>query len=160
MFDSRLFIRALGVVVVLGAAGAAGLVATPRSAQAEAPKDRIVVAVTGLRNSSGSVRCSLYDDPEGFPTEQKHVVAKTRAVPSSASATCTFSAPAKGKSYAVVIHHDENDDGKFQRNAIGLPLEGYGFSNNVRPVLSPPSFAACQFSFKGGETSLGITARY
>lgn len=123
-------------------------------------EDRIIVKVTGLRSDSGSVRCSLYDDPAGFPTDQKHVVARVRAVPKDKTATCIFKSPKRGQKYAAVIHHDENDDNVFQRNALGMPQEGYGFSNNVRPVLSAPSFEACQFSYGGGQTSLSITTRY
>jgi uncharacterized protein (DUF2141 family) len=32
--------------------------------------------------------------------------------------------------YAVQVMHDENDNGKFDTNFVGLPIEGYGFSNN------------------------------
>lgn len=146
-------------LTLLGAAAAAGLSA-PHAAGADPASDKIVVRVSGLRNSTGSVRCSLYDHPEGFPIEQKHVVARSRGTPAEKKATCTFTPRKTGKKYAVVIHHDENDDGKFQRNAVGLPQEGYGFSNNVRPVLSPPTFEACEFPFKGGQTNVDITARY
>lgn len=143
-------------------AAAFGALAAPSLVRADSPpaEDKIVVRVTALRNSSGSVRCSLYDDADGFPTSQKHVIARTRAVPSDKSATCTFSTPSRSKKYAVVIHHDENDDGQFQRNALGMPLEGYGFSNNVRPVVSAPSFSECAFTFSGGKHSLQISARY
>ena len=135
---------------------------SPSAVHADSPpaEDKIVVRVSGLRNDNGSVRCSLYDNAEGFPTDQKHVVARVRAVPKDKGATCTFKSPKRGQKYAAVIHHDENDDGVFQRGALGMPLEGYGFSNNVRPVLSAPSFEACQFSFGGGQTSLTINARY
>lgn len=149
----RASLAVVGMGLLLGAGG-------PPAAQAEAPADRIVVSVTGLRSDGGSVRCSLYDDPDGFPEGQKHVIARTRAVPSGKAATCTFAKPGRGKRYAVVIHHDENDDGKFQRNALGMPLEGYGFSNNVRPVVAAPSFDACAFTFKGGEHAIGVVARY
>lgn len=156
----------MGRSFVPAVAVAAGLVIavclTPSALRADSPpaEDKIVVKVTGLRNDNGSVRCSLYDDADGFPEQQKHVVARVRAVPKDKVATCTFKSPKKGQKYAAVIHHDENDDGVFQRSTLGLPLEGYGFSNNVRPVLSAPSFEACQFSYAGGATSLSITTRY
>ncbi len=156
MFRTFLPAPALAAVLVI----AAGL--APSSVRADSPpaEDKIVVKVASLRSSSGSVRCSLYDNADGFPTEQKHVVARVRAVIKDKAATCTFKSPKRGQKYATVIHHDENDDGVFQRGALGMPLEGYGFSNNVRPVLSAPSFEACQFSFGGGQTSLTINARY
>ena len=31
------------------------------------------------------------------------------------------------------------------RKFIGIPKEPYGFSNNVRPKLSKPTFEACKF---------------
>ncbi len=156
MFRTFLPAPALAAVLVI----AAGL--APSSVRADSPpaEDKIVVKVASLRSSSGSVRCSLYDNADGFPTDQKHVVARVRAVIKDKTATCTFKSPKRGQKYATVIHHDENDDGVFQRGALGMPLEGYGFSNNVRPVLSAPSFEACQFSFGGGQTSLTINARY
>ncbi len=121
-------------------------------------EDAIVVRVSSLRSDRGSVRCSLYDDAEGFPQGQKHVIARTRVVPQDSKATCTFEGPRRGQTYAVVIHHDENDDGEFQLGILGNPLEGYGFSNNAEPFLSAPSFEACDFVFAGGKTTLHITA--
>lgn len=147
---------------VLAAALMLGALVAPSSVHADssADADKILVRVGKLRNSSGSVRCSLYDNPEGFPVDQKHVIARARAVPKDGVATCTFKSPKRGQKYAVVIHHDENDDGVFQRGPLGIPLEGYGFSNNVRPVLSPPSFEACQFAYGGGQTAIDVTPRY
>lgn len=144
--------------VIAGALVIAACLA-PSAVRADA-EDKITIKVTGLRNDTGSVRCSLYDDAEGFPEGQKHVVARVRAVPKDKGVTCTFKSPKKGVKYAAVIHHDENDDGVFQKSTLGLPLEGYGFSNNVRPVLSAPSFEACAFTYAGGTTNLAIGARY
>jgi len=33
--------------------------------------------------------------------------------------------------YSIAIFHDENRDGELNKNFIGIPKEGYGFSNNV-----------------------------
>ncbi|MFA6310057.1 MAG: DUF2141 domain-containing protein [Sterolibacterium sp.] len=45
-------------------------------------------------------------------------------------------------SYAVVVFHDENDNGEIDHNRLGLPSEALGFSNGFRPgVFSGlPSF--------------------
>ncbi|WP_348675736.1 DUF2141 domain-containing protein [uncultured Abyssibacter sp.] len=34
--------------------------------------------------------------------------------------------------YAVIVMHDENDNGEFDMNFMGIPKEGYGYSNNPR----------------------------
>ena len=46
-----------------------------------------------------------------------------------ASARCVFEDVTPG-TYAVVVLHDENDNRQCDRNRLGIPLEGYGVSNN------------------------------
>lgn len=41
--------------------------------------------------------------------------------------------------YAVTMYQDENDSGQIDKNAIGIPTEPYGFSNNGGS-FGPPSF--------------------
>jgi len=38
------------------------------------------------------------------------------------------------------LFHDEDSDGEMDKNFLGIPQEKYGFSNNVEPVISAPSF--------------------
>ncbi len=123
-----------------------------------APVDEITVHVSALRDERGMVRCSLYDDGAAFPESQAHVIA--RAVASPSSSTCVFRGVARAKDYAVVIHHDENNDNVFQKNAFGIPEEGYGFSNDVHPKLSAPSFGDCKFHYEAGPVALKIAMQY
>lgn len=48
--------------------------------------------------------------------------------------------------YAITFYHDENSDDECNRNFLGIPKEGYGFSNNIKPKFSAPSFKDCKFS--------------
>ena len=48
--------------------------------------------------------------------------------------------------YAVSLFHDENSDEECNRNFFGIPKEAFGFSNNVKPKLSAPSFNDCKFA--------------
>ncbi len=143
----------------------AGLMAGARPVAADpiptpvAVDDKIVVVVHGLRNNHGSVRCTLYNGAQNFP-EHGPIVARVRTVPAANGARCVFARPERGHDFAVVVHHDENDDAVFQRGMFGIPLEGYGFSNDVRPVLSPPSFTQCRFHFQGGTSILRVAALY
>lgn len=47
--------------------------------------------------------------------------------------------------YAISVYHDENADKQCNRNFLGIPLESYGFSNNIKPKLSAPKFHQCKF---------------
>ena len=46
--------------------------------------------------------------------------------------------------YAIVVSHDINDNNKLDKSWAGIPKEPYGFSNNVKPTLSAPSFKDCR----------------
>lgn len=47
--------------------------------------------------------------------------------------------------WAIALSQDTNYNGKMDRNFLGLPVEPYAFSNNVRPHFKAPSFAECKF---------------
>ena len=51
--------------------------------------------------------------------------------------------------YAIASYHDENGNGKLDTNALGLPEEGYGFSNDARGMFGPPKFSEAVFEFDG-----------
>lgn len=57
--------------------------------------------------------------------------------------------------YALSMYHDENSDGECNRNFLGIPKEGYGFSNNIKPKFSAPSFDECKFTLQK-DTSLDV----
>ncbi len=122
--------------------------------------EKITVTVSSLRSTDGMVRCSLYDHDAEFPECQQHVIAHAVARPAAKNGTCVFRGVTRGRDYAIVVHHDENNDKVFQKSAFGLPEEGYGFSNDVQPKLSAPSFGACKFHYTGDALALAITMRY
>jgi uncharacterized protein (DUF2141 family) len=66
----------------------------------------------------------------------------------------TFEDVAPG-TYAVMVFHDENDNGKMDFDATGMPLESYGMSNN--PMLyGPPSFDIAKFNLENEDLELEI----
>ena len=56
----------------------------------------------------------------------------------NAYAEIDFTGVPPGK-YALVCYHDENSNGKFDENMLGMPKEGYCFSNNVKPRFRRPT---------------------
>ena len=68
----------------------------------------------------------------------------TKAVPiENKRATCRFANLLYGD-YAIVAFHDENHDGDFNQNWLGLPKEGFGFSDNPG-TLKKPAFNNAKF---------------
>lgn len=54
--------------------------------------------------------------------------------------------------YAVSVFHDENGNGVMDKNAIGLPMERYGFSRDARGTMGPPSFADAAINLQADTT--------
>ena len=51
---------------------------------------------------------------------------------------------------AIVVYHDENNDGKLNTGLFWRPKEGYAFSNNYIP-RGPPSFSKAVITLKHGD---------
>ena len=115
-----------------------------------APGDATVrLEVTGVRNASGDVGCMIFSAPEGYPEDHGKALREKHARIEAGRAVCEFEQLAPG-SYAAIVWHDENLNGKMDRNFMGIPQEGYGASNNVRPRFSAPGFREASFVVKAG----------
>ena len=119
----------------------------------------IHVKVLDIRHSTGTVDCALFESPGGFPTEfllsaTKVMVIKVRHT----EARCDFEDIPPG-TYALAVIHDENMNGKLDTR-VGIPKEGYGFSNDVKALLGGPSFSAASFQYDGGTLDLTISLHY
>jgi uncharacterized protein (DUF2141 family) len=102
--------------------------------------------VVRLRNNHGQVICTLFTPSDKFPDESQKGMTMAVAIENK-QATCHFNNVRYGN-YAIVAFHDENHDGEFNRNWLGMPKEGFGFSDNPgtlrRPVFSDAKFIVNQ----------------
>ena len=134
--------------------------ADPALAVAQSACPGIHVKILNIRNSTGTVACALFESPEGFPAEflrfaTNIMVIRIRA----AQARCDFEDIPPG-TYALAVVHDENMNGKLDTNLLGIPREGYGFSNDAKALLGPPSFPAASFVYDGKNLNLTIGLHY
>lgn len=58
--------------------------------------------------------------------------------------------------YAIAVYHDYNENRKIDKNLFGIPTEPFAFSNNVRPVVSAPSFKDCLIKLGDKDLSVSI----
>jgi uncharacterized protein (DUF2141 family) len=138
---------------------AAALVAA-FGAFAQTPAENIIhVGISGLRNDKGQVLCALFSSAEAFPTKADKAVARLTAKIAERQAVCDFTGIAPG-TYAVSVVHDENSNGKLDRNFIGMPREGVGASNDAKGHMGPPKFSAASFRYEGGRMDLKIHVNY
>jgi uncharacterized protein (DUF2141 family) len=135
------------------------ILSATKSSFPQQPRASLTVRVENLRNSEGDVLISVYDNKEKFPKDAKHAVGKARVAIVDGSAVTTFRNLKHG-AYAVAILHDENRNLKMDFNAVGMPREGYGFSNNVRGKFGPPPFEKAAFRINAPRHDVQIRASY
>ncbi len=127
---------------------------------AQSPCPGIHVQVLDIRNSTGTVACALFESPEGFPYNYLRFATNIMVIKIRATqARCDFEDIPPG-TYALAIIHDENMNGKLDANLLGIPKEGYGFSNDVKVVLGAPSFHAASFPYDGQNLDMTISLHY
>ncbi len=114
----------------------------PEAATAGAGPDSVKVTVTGIRSAKGRVRVELWSSEAGFPrqTESATKTVWLNAMDASdGTVTTTFTGLQPG-AYAFTTMHDENNNGRLDTGAFGVPKEGWAVSNNVVSHTRPPKF--------------------
>jgi uncharacterized protein (DUF2141 family) len=115
----------------------------------------LTVVLRDVRAQTGLVKVALVDSQAGWEGQAAPVQA-TGGPPDGETATYVFKDVAPGP-YAVMITHDENGNGKLDTNLIGMPVEGYGFSNNPR-VMRKPTWDEARFDL-ASDQSIDISLR-
>lgn len=122
--------------------------------------NKLTVEVVGARNDKGNVLIALHDKADGFPEKaEKHAVGKAKVRVVNGKAVAEFDGLKSG-SYAISVMHDENDNLKMDNNMVGMPKEGYGFSNNAKGIFGPPSFEKAAFQVNSTAKKVSIKLNY
>lgn len=106
--------------------------------------NELLVEVTNIPSAKGKIMFAIFTQPNGFPQEPKKAFTVKSVTAVKGKISVTFSGIPSG-TCAIAVYHDANSDGKLNTNALGIPKEAYGFSNNARPMFSAPSFHEAGF---------------
>ena len=116
----------------------------------------LTVKLHGIRAQTGLVKVAVVDSQEAW--DGKAAPTRADGAPAQAEeASFTFK-DLKPGSYAVMITHDENGNGKMDTNVVGMPLEGYGFSNNPQ-VMRRAYFNESKFDVSDAPSAITIRLR-
>ncbi len=122
-------------------------------------KPKVRIDLSNIRNTKGVVRISVCASEDEYPYHpfRTYVLTKDSLRDGKLQTTITDLDPG---TYAISLLDDENNSGGMDYNFIGIPLEGFGFANNVKPLLKCPEFRRCLVTLRDGENNLEITVRY
>ena len=107
------------------------------------------LSIENIQQVKGSIEIGVYNTSEDFLKEGKAI--KTYSIPVTGNSVSQEIKDLPKGDYAISLYHDQNSDGKINRNFIGIPKEPYGFSNNFKPKFSKPSFEDCEFSISANK---------
>lgn len=134
--------KKLLIIALLGAAGAASAAT-------------VQVRVDGVRNDTGVVQVALCDEAT-YPKDCR----LTTSVPAKAGSVTVELPNVPAGSWAALAYHDENTNKKLDTNFVGMPKEGYGFSNGAKGTFGPPKFKDTAITVGEGTTSATVILKY
>lgn len=120
---------------------------------------KLTIKIDGFRTTEGQACVSIFANSQGFPSNSDRVLKRQCTKIEDTSLTVTFDNLQAG-SYAVAVIHDRNKDQILNRNNLGMPIEGFGFSRNPEVRTSPPEFKNAAFVLAGPNTLIQIQLKY
>ena len=148
-----------GAVASLLLAG--GLLASPAQAECVGPQSpvRLYVNVSNVNAAKGLIAVTLYaDDSKRFLVKRGSLYVGRVRADAPTTRVCIY-VPRAGI-YALGVYHDANGNRKFDRSFIGLPAEGFGFSNNPALFLGMPAFSGVRINVPRDGTQTTVRLRY
>jgi len=116
----------------------------------------IDLRITGFSSDIGRARIVLMEGPEGYAGARP--AALITSVPIR-SGKAIWQADIPDGIYAVIAHHDANQDDTMNRPVFGLPLEPYGYSNGAWTSMGLPAFDTVAIEVGKGTTHQAIHLR-
>ena len=116
--------------------------------------------IDNLRNTDGSVIVSVYKDSksfdEGIPEFRKTIDKKENMENGSFKSQVLLPSGV----YGLVFLDDENNDGAMNNSFIGVPKEGFGFSNFYLSGFKKPKFSEFSFTLTENTETMQVKLRY
>ncbi|WP_299392291.1 DUF2141 domain-containing protein [uncultured Gelidibacter sp.] len=104
---------------------------------------KLTLNITDIESVKGNIVIGVFNTADNFLKDGSAIKTYTYKVDATSKQIIISDLP-KGE-YAISMYHDENSDEECNRNFLGIPKEGYGFSNNVKPKFAAPTYNECKF---------------
>ena len=111
----------------------------------------VKVVIEGVRSEKGKLVLAVFKDQEGF--KNKRPIKRVELNKSELEGSEIVLSLDKGN-YGISVLDDENNNNKMDYSFIGIPKEGFGFSNYYHKGLSKPHFD--KFKFEINNTSVEL----
>lgn len=104
----------------------------------------LTVNISDIEQGKGHLLIAVFEGKENYNDGKSVQASKVKAEHKKESVV--FKDLIDGE-YAVKMYQDENDNNELDSNMMGIPKEGYGFSNNVG-MFGTPKYKEAKFTVK------------
>lgn len=115
----------------------------------------VQVKIDGVNSAKGVLQVAVCDEAT-YPKDCR----LTASAPAQVGAVTVDVPNVPGGMWAVLAYHDENGNKKLDTNFVGIPNEGYGFSNGAKARFGPPSFKDAAIKVGEGIVPATLTLKY
>lgn len=126
----------------------AGLLFSATVSAAENPNLRVIA--TNVQSDQGQIVVWVYDKKDDWLSDRFRTQAFVKVAGHRTGDRVTVELLLPAGDYALSVFQDVNDNGKLERNFIGIPKEPAGLSNNLRPKFGPPKYKDAVFTVAKG----------
>ncbi|MFY8036033.1 MAG: DUF2141 domain-containing protein [Cyclobacteriaceae bacterium] len=114
----------------------------------------LTIQVTNVKDAEGHVRIAIYNSEKDYM--KKWFMVKSAKAAKGTVEVVVENLPAG--TYGISVMHDANSNEKLDSNMIGIPKEGFGFSNNAKGTFGPPGFEKTKMDFSTSkQISIALT---
>ena len=117
----------------------------------------LTIEIDNIQAQRGRVMVAVMDSDAAWNGQGKPVGVAAGTPDGDGTLSLKIAGLAPGR-YAARVMHDENGNGKLDTNIVGMPTEGYGFSNNPQ-VMRAATFEEARFEVEGDAASVRIQLR-
>jgi len=117
------------------------------------------VVISDIRNEKGALLLSFYKDEQEFARDQPFMVEKLDKKWRVDGQMCIEISLEPGV-YGIALLDDENNNGRMEYSRLGLPKEGFGFSNYVHNGITRPKFSNFTVNINQNDQVVEIRLKY
>lgn len=117
------------------------------------------IEISGIRNDKGVLQVGVFMSQESF-REEKPEYEFTQLKRGVENGRIVLRTELPEGKYGISVLDDENDDGRMNYNILGIPREGFGFSDYTHRGMKKPRFDNFSFDLRPEKNTVKVKMRY
>lgn len=117
------------------------------------------ITISNIRSAKGQIILNVFKDSESYEKEivLKKFVFDKKAI---ANGKMTVNCVLEPGVYGITLIDDENKNNELNKNILGIPKEGFGFSNFFMEKMKKPDFNDFKVDLRNNKNKISIKVKY